>query len=146
MKTALITYLGSTIWPKSCPSQSPAAERFCLMAAVVDLPSVTYPSDCISWWGHPGGCRGGLTGLWFSTCGRYSPLQTKENINQAQDTQEVVWIETPLYPRSTPCWKLCRSRQRAVEAWEIKTSSERSNIRDITVALEQFFTSCGVSC
>lgn len=37
--------------------------------------------------------------MWFSTCCRYSPLQTKEKINQAQDTQEVVWIETPLHPR-----------------------------------------------
>lgn len=115
------------------------------MAVVVVPLSVTYPSDCISWWGHPGGCRGGLTGLWFSTCGRYSPLQTKENINQAQDTQEVVWIETPLHPRM---YNMLEAMSQQAEGSGSLGDEDvlEGPTSDITVALEQFFTSCGVSC
>lgn len=45
MKTALIIYLDSTTWPRSCPLLSPAAEKFCLMAVEVAPLSVTYPSE-----------------------------------------------------------------------------------------------------
>lgn len=60
------------------------------MAVEVVPPSVTYPSECTSWWGHPGGIRGGLIRLVVLNCGRCSPLQTRENTNQEQGPQKMV--------------------------------------------------------
>lgn len=71
------------------------------MAVEVGPPSVTCPSDhTSSLAGHPGGCRGGLTWLVVLNCGRCSPLQARENTNEAQALQRTVRTEELLHPRT----------------------------------------------
>ena len=129
MKTALTTYLGSTTWPRSCPLRSLAAEKFCLMAVEVHPLSATYPSERTSWWGHPRGITGGLTGLVVLICDRYSPPQMRKTQIKPKTPRRRSESRHLCTPEYATCWKLRPNRHRAVVAWEMRPCSGRVSVR-----------------
>lgn len=92
-----------------------------------------------SWWGHPGGIRGGLTGLVVQSS---TVIVIEKTQIKPRTLQKMIRIETSLHPRRRKMLEAIS--QRGGGSSGLRDEDESWNVIH-HCGIEPFFTSCGIS-